>query len=177
MQIVRQGNAALRHTTGKALRPHNKSAKVATAVACVAFGLPYVAFVSGNSVHSDTIAEPSLAATRLCLFAVPLLAGMITGLAAKHKPVRGVINTIAILSIPAIAIPGFALCLDVAEIGHDLMPYAGNGMAFGAVVPWLLLGCLGAAVGHRVRGAGVGLFARIGWSRTRRIETCIRQNS
>jgi hypothetical protein len=93
------------------------SARAATLTALGLFGLPYLADVTtwaGNywASHSDN----TITYYRFFLFAVPLLAGLATGLVARHRPVRGVLNAIGLLCIPGIVLPGLIMGLSYANV-------------------------------------------------------------
>jgi len=149
------------------------SARVATLTALTLFGLPYFADVTawaGNAwaAHSDN----TITYYRFMLFTVPLLAGLATGLVARHRPVRGVLNALGLLCIPGILLPGLICGLSYA---HLLPTSTGNTASAGefswifnpipaisGLVPWTILGCLGAVLGK-------GVYTRTTKLRTRLI--------
>jgi len=176
---LRNNTANLAAQTGASGRTSEKlpdrlfgTAKASTAVATLTFGLPYIAFLSQMSGHIEsTIQQPSVTFNRVWLFAVPLLAGLLTGLAAKSRPGRGVVNAIGLITLQAIAIFGLTGSLAIAEIGPDLTQYAGASLlaVVCGLVPWLLLGCAGTAAGRRIRKLGCRVTTRAGRAfRTRR---------
>lgn len=141
-------------------------AGAATATAAVTFGLPYLADVtktSGNwwAAHSDN----TVTYYRICLFAIPLISGILTGITAKHKPVRGVVNALAIMTIPAIIIPGLVLGMSYAHIFSDqsskfiMIPNPLPGIC--GLLPWLAMGSVGASLGSRLRGSAAKYKTRI----------------
>src|SRR5262249_50846480 len=117
-------SAALRHiggleTTVRAVSRQQTrrkpSARWATLLATLLFGLPWLAdntrfaarlwetWVRPFDSPSEAISKASAAAFyRFELFIVPLLAGLLVGLLARHRAVRGVLNGLALLTIPAI---------------------------------------------------------------------------
>jgi len=141
------------------------SARAATVVAFGLFGLPYLVDVTtwaGNywATHSDN----TITYYRFFLFAVPLLAGLATGLVARYRPVRGVLNAIGLLSIPAILLPGLLMGLSYANLidKSAQLPWVPNpAPGLCGLVPWALLGCLGAMVGSELKKSAVKRTTRL----------------
>ncbi|MCW3053770.1 MAG: hypothetical protein JWN14_2940 [Chthonomonadales bacterium] len=147
------------------------SARAATLTALGLLGLPYLADVSTFAgkywaTHSDN----TITYFRFMLFTVPLLAGFVTGLVARNRPVRGVLNALALLCIPAILLPGLLMALsytnllaNTAALGDILgwIAWVTNPLpGISGLVPWTILGCLGAVLGK-------GLHTRTAKLRTR----------
>jgi len=149
------------------------STRAATLTALTLFGLPYFADVTswaGNvwAAHSDN----TITYYRFMLFTVPLLAGLATGLVARHRPVRGVLNALGLLCIQGILLPGLVFGLGYAHLLPANATNTESGGEFGwifnpfpalsGLVPWMILGCLGAVLGK-------GVYTRTTKLRTRLI--------
>jgi len=141
------------------------SARAATFTALGLLGLSYLADVTtwaGKywATHSDN----TVTYYRFMLFTVPLLAGLVTGLVARYRPVRGVLNAIGLLCIPAIVVPGLLMALSYTHVFSDTaagIAWAINPLpGISGLVPWTILGCLGAVLGK-------GLHTRAAKLRTR----------
>ena len=141
------------------------SSRAATRAATLAFGLPYIAFLTQVSGHmQSTTPENAFDYNRIWLLAVPFIAGILTGLAAKDKPVRGVLNANGILAGSSIVVAGLVGTMLLTGIGPDLSQFAGSTLAsvVCGIVPWIVLGCTGAAIGQRFRKVGSKLATRAG---------------
>jgi hypothetical protein len=129
------------------------SARTATLIAFGLFGLPYLADVTtwaGKywATHSDN----TITYYRFFLFSVPLLAGLATGLVARHRPVRGVLNALGLLCIPAIVLPGLLVGLSYAHLIDQSLQFPLNPLpGLCGLAPWTLLGCLGAVIGSKLK--------------------------
>jgi hypothetical protein len=176
-QTGRQSPQQVTLQTAPLLKP--PSARAATLTALGLFGLPYVADVTtwaGNNwaAHSNN----TITYYRFFLFSVPLLAGLATGLVARNRPVRGVLNALAMLTIPAILLPGLVLGLSYANVFIDKnaqFPWMPNPLpGLCGLVPWMLLGSLGAAVGGRLHTRAARLRTRL--SRPLRLHRMERTN-
>lgn len=139
------------------------SSRVATLTALGLFGLPYLADVTrwaGN--YWATQSDNAITYYRFFLFMVPLLAGLLTGLIARHRPVRGVLNALAILTIPAIVLPGLIMGLGYANVVFTQNTWVYNPLpGICGLVPWLVMGCLGAGVGKGLRERTAKLRTRL----------------
>lgn len=142
-----------------------QSARPATLAALGLFGLPYLADAThiAWSAWSKFSADEA-AFYRFELVAVPLLAGLLTGLLARHRAARGTLNALALLAIPAMVIPGFLLSLVYAGL-VDKFPFeqwipnpipATVGLTY-----WVSLGCAGAKAGNWLRQRTARLRPRL----------------
>lgn len=147
------------------------SARAATGIALGFFGLFYLLdqtlaaghlwhhFVAPLYAADGTILRDTPAVTsfyRFELFVLPLLCGLCTGLLARARPVRGTLNALAILAVPAIAWAGAATGLQYAHLisnSDEWMKFvfpnpipAVCGIGF-----WALLGGLAAGAGGLLR--------------------------
>lgn len=178
-------SAALRHTGGLGTTVHTvsrrqtrrePSARWATLLATILFGLPWLAdntrfaarlwdaWVRPFDSQVEAISKANEAPFyRFELFIVPLVAGLLVGLLARHRSVRGVLNGLALLTIPAILLPGFVDGLifvgflsQEAHLGWLPSPVpAVIGLTY-----WVAMGCAGAGIGSRLRGLGRRFIAR-----------------
>ena len=71
-------------------------------------------FIDGGGVNQKSAAVAGF--YRFELLVLPVLCGLAVGLLSKHRPVRGVLNALALLSIPAIAWGGVAYGLYFAGL-------------------------------------------------------------
>jgi hypothetical protein len=153
------------------LQSQTVSARAATGIALGFFGLFYLLdqttaaghlwhhFISPLYAADGSILRNTPAVTgfyRFELFVLPILCGLCTGLLARNRPVRGTLNALAILAVPAIAWAGAALGLQYANVignGDDWTRFvfpnpipAVCGIGF-----WALLGSLSAGAGGLLR--------------------------
>lgn len=140
------------------------SARKATLAALVAFGVPYLADLmqwTGNywAARSDN----TVTYYRFFLFGVPLLAGLVTGLLARHRPVRGVLNALGLLCIPALLLPGLLIGLSYAHLffTKDQVPWINPLPGMSGLIPWVVMGCLGAVAGQKLRTPPTKLRSRL----------------
>jgi len=94
---------------------------------------------------------------RFELIVLPIISGLATGLLSRVRPVRGTVNALALLALPAIVLGGIDYGLDFAGLWDNAWPMwiknsfpnpipAVSGIGF-----WLILGSLSACVGGWIR--------------------------
>lgn len=142
------------------------SARPATLLALGLFGLPYIALSEELARrHWESYEGNATSLFRLGIFALPLVAGLGTGLLARHRPVRGVLNALGLLAIANVLYLSLFFALDVAKIfpmGYDPERWALAPAVLGFVglTPWLTLGCGSAKVGSWLHEGGAKLLRR-----------------
>jgi hypothetical protein len=183
-EAVRQLSTPTSVATGRSRRTrlstwkHNASACVPTLLSLGLFSLFYVTYHTDFAWHlwsglfkivddgmitithgDSTVMEQGAGLTafyRFELFIVPLLVGLITGLLFRHRAVRGVLNAVLLLAIPALLLPGAFIGLGYAGLDNlpnwtypQWLPSPVPGLAGAAF--WTILGYTGAQAG-RIRG-------------------------
>jgi len=103
---------------------------------------------------------------RFELFVVPLLVGLIAGLALRRRAGRAVVSSLALLAVVAILLPGFVMGLSYAglwpqtlNLPQGLIPSPAPGLA--GVTFWTFLGYVGAQVGSRLSRSGARMARRM----------------
>lgn len=134
------------------------SARRATILSTILFGLPWLADnrrLAGQlwgSLFGGPGADPAFYRTEL--FLVPLIAGLLVALLARQRPVRGVLNGLALLTIPAIIVPAFVFGLAYAgfisqNARLNWLPDPVPGVI--GLPYWAGLGCAGAWIGAWIK--------------------------
>lgn len=156
---IRQVETGEAETTQAAVqtRPASQSAKQATALALLAFSPALLALNLSLAERLEPRVDSRVTYT-VGMLVVPLLAGLFVGLTARRKPVRGVVNAIALLTVPALMLPGLIWGFYYAFLPHgDLGSKTGAEFAWRAFINvtgfpyWLALGSAGAALGAQLR--------------------------
>jgi hypothetical protein len=160
----------------RSVETRRPSSRPATLIALTLFGVPYVADATRLAwrawAHLFHLNATTIVATdadtlfyRFELLVIPVVAGLLTGLLARHRATRGVLNAIALLAIPAILLPGFEMGLVYAGLGNWMPEWLGRcipsgGAGFCGVTFWTALGVAGAQAGSWLRRKGIARFAR-----------------
>ncbi len=96
---------------------------------------------------------------RLLILGVPLVSGLLVGASGLRRPVQGILNAIAIISIPAIVVPVVWADLSLVDlmrtgVAHQLSADIGTVLdaipGLMGVVCWVPLAALGAGIGRRI---------------------------
>jgi hypothetical protein len=96
---------------------------------------------------------------RVMLVGVPLVAGLLVGALGLRRPVKGILNAIAIISVPTIVMPVALADLSIlnlmpAGVSHlfstDLGSIMGAFSGFMVIGCWIPFAALGAGIGRRI---------------------------
>jgi hypothetical protein len=134
------------------------SARAATGVSVLAFGLPWLADNTRVAGHLwERVFGPGADAAyyRIALLVVPALAGLLVGLLCR-KAMRGVLNGLALVAIVALVFPALAWGLGFMGVWKEGVEASWIPTPIPAMVGlpyWAIIGCAGAALGQRLRRA------------------------